>query len=82
MSDLQDRWKNAGRKTKAMAPQDAEGTGCGTDRQSELESSQYVLIPECALDTAELYPLAIEGWTRVKDFPSRLHSVHTTEAWL
>lgn len=65
-----------------MAPQDAEGTGCGTDRQSEQESSQHVLIPECVLDTVELYPLAIEGWTRVKDFPSRLHSVHTTEAWL
>lgn len=57
MSDLQERWKNAGGKTKAMAPQDAEGTGCGTDRQSEQESSQHVLIPECVLT-----PLSFIRW--------------------
>lgn len=32
------------------------------DRQPELESSRYVLVPECVLDTVELCRLAAKSW--------------------
>lgn len=59
LSDLKDRQMDEERQTPCTPR--CRGHRMW-DRQPELQSSWYVLVPVCVLDTTELCQLAVEGW--------------------